>query len=153
MPEKYDVKFMKCALEEATKAFKKGEVPIGCVIVKDGEIVARGHNTIEKDKSSLSHAEVKAIKKAQKVTGDWRLNGCTLYSTVEPCVMCVSACILSRVDRVVYGCREVNLGGCGSIAEIHRLKGFSHKTKVEGGILEEECSQLMKSFFKSVRKK
>jgi len=101
----------------------------------------------------LMHAEMKAIKKAQKKIGDWRLNGCTVYSTVEPCVMCISACILSRIDRVVFGCSEVNMGGCGSIAEIHNLKGFSHKIKIERGILEKESSDMMKEFFRRVRKK
>ena len=148
-----DEKYMLSALKEAVKAFEKGEVPIGCVIVKDGKIIARAHNTIEKDKSSLKHAEVKAIEKGQKKIKDWRLNGCTLYSTVEPCVMCISACILSRIDRVVFGCSEVNMGGCGSIAEIHNLKGFSHKIKIEKNILEKESSELMKEFFRRVRKK
>ena len=144
---------MKTALKEAVKAFDKGDVPIGSVIVKDGKIIAKAHNSIEKDKSSLMHAEMKAIKKAQKKIGDWRLNGCTVYSTVEPCVMCISACILSRIDRVVFGCSEVNMGGCGSIAEIHNLKGFSHKIKIERGILEKESSDMMKEFFRRVRKK
>jgi len=144
---------MKSALKEAVKAFDKGDVPIGSVIVKDGKIIAKAHNSIEKDKSSLMHAEMKAIKKAQKKIGDWRLNGCTVYSTVEPCVMCISACILSRIDRVVFGCSEVNMGGCGSIAEIHNLKGFSHKIKIERGILEKESSDMMKEFFRRVRKK
>jgi len=148
-----DEKFMKTALKEAVKAFDKGDVPIGSVIVKDGKIIAKAHNSIEKDKSSLMHAEMKAIKKAQKKIGDWRLNGCTVYSTVEPCVMCISACILSRIDRVVFGCSEVNMGGCGSIAEIHNLKGFSHKIKIERGILEKESSDMMKEFFRRVRKK
>ncbi|MGE3062872.1 MAG: nucleoside deaminase [bacterium] len=148
-----DEKYMRSALKEAEKAFEKNEVPIGCVIVKDGKIIARAHNTMEKDKSTFSHAEIKAIKKAQKREGDWRLNNCTLYSTVEPCLMCISASMLARVKRVVFGCREKNCGGCVSLIDIQKLNGLNHNILVEGGILEKESSEMMREFFIRARKK
>jgi len=148
-----DEKYMREALKEAKRAFEKNEVPIGSVIVKSGKVIARAHNTIEKDNSSLSHAEMKAIKKAQKKIGNWRLNGCVLYSSVEPCIMCISAILLSRIERVVYGCKDKKFGGCESLAEIQNIKGLNHKVEILGGVLEEESVKLMKRFFRKIRKK
>jgi len=147
-----DEKFMKSALKEAMKAYKEGEVPVGCVIVREGKIIAKAGNSMVKSNSSLSHAEMKAIRSAQRKTGDWRLEGCTIYSTVEPCIMCISAIALSRIERAVYGCKDPKFGGCGSLAEIHKIGRLNHKTRVEGGVLAEECAELMREFFREIRK-
>ena len=144
--------FMKHALKEAKKAYLIGETPIGCVIVKDDKVIARGYNRREKDKLSLAHAEVIAIKKASKVIGDWRLEGCKLYVTLEPCIMCSGAIIQSRIEEVYYVANDYLFGADVSYAHIFDLN-FNHKVQIEGGILESECSELISSFFKELRSK
>ena len=144
--------FMKLALKEAKKAYVIGETPIGCVIVKDDKVIARGYNRREKDKLSLAHAEVIAIKKASMVIGDWRLEGCKLYVTLEPCIMCAGAIIQSRIEEVYYGAKDYRFGADVSYAHIFDLN-FNHKVQIEGGILESECSELISSFFKELRSK
>lgn len=148
-----DEKYMKMALKLAQKAAEKGEVPIGCVIVYEGKVIARGYNRRTMDKSTLSHAEILAIKKASKVIGDWRLEGCTMYVTLEPCQMCAGAIIQARMDKVVIGCMNAKAGCAGSVLNILEHDGFNHQAIVERGILEEECSMLLKEFFTNLRKR
>lgn len=146
-----DEKYMKEALKEAHKAYKLGEVPIGCVIVYEGKIIGRGYNRRNTDKSTLSHAEITAIKKASKVIGDWRLEGCTLYVTLEPCQMCSGAIIQARIDRVVMGSMNPKAGCGGSLLNILENESFNHQAQVTRGILEPECSELLTTFFKELR--
>jgi len=148
-----DEKYMKMALRLAKKAADLGEVPIGCVIVYDGKVIARGYNRRTMDKSTLSHAEIIAIKKASKVLGDWRLEGCTMYVTLEPCQMCAGAIIQARMDKVVIGCMNAKAGCAGSVLNILEHEKFNHQAVVERGILEEECSVILKDFFLSLRKR
>ncbi len=145
--------FMDMALEEAKKAYEKDEVPIGCVIVYKGEVIAREHNTRITDKNPLCHAEIKAISKAAETVGDWRLEGCTVFVTVEPCPMCSGAILQSRIDRVVFGCRNPKAGCCGSILNMMDDDRFNHKVELDEGIRQEECSRIMKEFFKRRREK
>ena len=142
---------MKEALKEARKGYKIGEVPIGCVIVYEGKIIGRGYNRRKTDKSTLSHAEITAIKKASKVIGDWRLEGCTLYVTLEPCQMCSGAIIQARIDRVVMGCMNPKAGCGGSLLNILENPSFNHQAEVTRGVLEEECSEILTRFFKELR--
>lgn len=146
-----DEKYMKEALKEAKKAYRLGEVPIGCVIVYEGKIIGRGYNRRNTDKSTLSHAEITAIKKASKYIGDWRLEGCTLYVTLEPCQMCSGAIIQARVDRVVMGSMNPKAGCGGSLLNILENDLFNHQALVTRGILDEECSALLTTFFKELR--
>ena len=156
-----DEKFMKEALREARKASRNGETPIGCVIVRtrlyDGtvlqepEIIARGHNRRNTDKCTLSHAEILAIRRASKKLGDWRLEGCTLYVTLEPCQMCAGALVQSRIDRVVIGAMNPKAGSAGSIVNLLEEPRFNHQCEVTRGVLREECEGLMKGFFKEIR--
>lgn len=146
-----DEKYMKEALKEARKAYRLGEVPIGCVIVYEGKIAGRGYNRRNTDKSTLSHAEITAIKKASKVVGDWRLEGCTLYVTLEPCQMCSGAIIQARIDRVVMGSMNPKAGCGGSILNILEHESFNHQAQVTRGVLEPECSELLTTFFKELR--
>lgn len=146
-----DEKYMKEALKEAKKAYRLGEVPIGCVIVYEGKIVGRGYNRRNTDKTTLAHAEITAIKKATKIVGDWRLEGCTLYVTLEPCQMCAGAIIQARMDRVVMGSMNPKAGCGGSLLNILESDLFNHKALVERGILEEECSLILTKFFKELR--
>ncbi|MCR5310447.1 MAG: tRNA adenosine(34) deaminase TadA [Lachnospiraceae bacterium] len=146
-----DEKYMKEALKEARKAYKLGEVPIGCVIVYEGKIIGRGYNRRKTDHSTLSHAEITAIKKASKVMGDWRLEGCTLYVTLEPCQMCSGAIIQARIDRVVMGCMNPKAGCGGSLLNILESPLFNHQAEVTRGVLEEECSEILTRFFKELR--
>jgi len=146
-----DEKFMKEALKEAKKAYKLGEVPIGCVIVYEGKIIGRGYNRRNTDKSTLSHAEITAIKKASKVVGDWRLEGCTLYVTLEPCQMCSGAIIQARMDRVVMGSMNPKAGCGGSLLNILENESFNHQAEVTRGVLLEECSEILTKFFKELR--
>ena len=146
-----DEKFMKEALRQARKAYKLEEAPIGCVIVYDGKVIARGYNRRNIDKSTLSHAEILAIRKAAKVMGDWRLEGCTIYVTLEPCQMCAGAIVQARIDRVVMGSRNAKAGCAGSVINLLQMEEFNHQVELEIGVLEEECSQMMKSFFKELR--
>lgn len=146
-----DEKFMKEALKEAKKAYKLGEVPIGCVIVYDGKIIGRGYNRRNTDKSTLCHAEITAIKKASKVIGDWRLEGCTLYVTLEPCQMCSGAIVQARTTRVVMGSMNPKAGCGGSLVNILQMDCFNHQCEVSRGVLDSECSALLTAFFKELR--
>lgn len=148
---KKDEGFMKKAVEQAKKAAAIGDVPIGCVIVREGKIIARGYNRRNADKSVLAHAEVASIRKACKKLGDWRLEGCTLYVTLEPCPMCAGAIVQARIPRVVIGSMNPKAGCAGSVMDILREKGFNHQVQVDNGILGEECSGLMTDFFKGLR--
>ena len=148
-----DEKYMREALRLAKKAYTYGDVPIGCVIVYEGRIIARGYNRRNKDKTTLAHAEILAIKKASKVIGDWRLEECTMYVTLEPCQMCAGAIIQARIPKVVIGCMNPKAGCAGSVINILEMDGFNHKAEVERGVLEEECSVLLKSFFTELREK
>ena len=144
-------KYMKEALKQAKKAYLLGEVPIGCVIVYEGKIIGRGYNRRNKDKNTLSHAEITAIRKASKKMGDWRLEGCTLYVTLEPCQMCSGAIVQARITEVVMGCMNPKAGCGGSILNILEMPQFNHQVKVTRGILGEECSRMLTTFFKELR--
>lgn len=148
-----DERFMKEAIKQAKKARALDEVPIGCVIVSDGKIIARGYNRRNTDKNTLSHAELAAIKKASKKLGDWRLEGCTMYVTLEPCQMCSGALVQSRIDEVVIGSMNPKAGCAGSVLNLLEVEGFNHKVKITKGVLEEECSQMLTSFFRELREK
>ena len=145
-------KYMKEALRQAKKAEKLGEVPIGCVIVKDGKIIARGYNRRNTDKNTLAHAELQAIRKASKAVGDWRLEECTMYITLEPCQMCAGAIVQARIPRVVFGTPNVKAGCAGSILNLLNVPAFNHQVELTEGILQEECSTLLKEFFRKLRK-
>lgn len=144
-------KYMRAALKQAQKALALGEVPIGCVIVHEGRIIARGYNRRNTDKNTLAHAEITAINKASKKIGDWRLEECTLYVTLEPCQMCAGAIIQARIPEVVMGCMNPKAGCGGSILNILEMPQFNHQAKVVRGILEEECSAILKQFFTGLR--
>ena len=144
-------KYMKEALKQAKKAYALGEVPIGCVIVHEGKIIGRGYNRRNTDKNTLAHAEITAINKASKVIGDWRLEECTLYVTLEPCQMCAGAIVQARIPAVVMGCMHPKAGCAGSILNILEMPQFNHQVKVTRGILEAECSQMLKTFFEELR--
>lgn len=146
-----DEYFMREALKQAKKAIKLGEVPIGCVIVYEDQIIGRGYNRRNTDKNTLSHAEITAINRASKKMGDWRLEGCTLYVTLEPCQMCAGAIIQSRITRVVMGAMNPKAGCGGSILNILEMEAFNHQAQVERGILQEECSAILQQFFKELR--
>lgn len=148
-----DEKYMKQAIKLAQKAWKIEEVPIGCVIVHEGKVIGRGYNRRTTDKNPLAHAELIAIKKASKKIGDWRLEDCTLYVTLEPCQMCSGAIVQARVKRVVVGCMNPKAGCAGSILNLLQVDRFNHQVELETGVLEEECSEMMKSFFKELREK
>lgn len=147
----YSEKFMKEALKQAKKAYQLNEVPIGCVITYQDKIIARGYNRRNTDKNTLAHAEITAINKASKKIGDWRLEGCTLYVTLEPCQMCAGAIVQSRIDKVVIGSMNSKAGCAGSIINILQMKEFNHQVETEYGVLEEECSEILKQFFKELR--
>ncbi len=144
-------KYMKEALKQAKKAYALGEVPIGCVIVHEGKIIGRGYNRRNTDKNTLAHAEITAINKASKVIGDWRLEECTLYVTLEPCQMCAGAIVQARIPEVVMGCMNPKAGCAGSILNILEMPQFNHQVKVSRGILEADCSQMLKTFFEELR--
>ena len=146
-----DEKYMKAAIREAKKAYALEEVPIGCVIVQNEKIIARGYNRRNTEGNTLAHAELSAIKKASKKTGDWRLEDCTMYVTLEPCQMCSGAIVQSRMTKVVIGCMNPKAGCAGSILNLLQMEEFNHQVELEIGVLEEECSQMMKSFFKELR--
>lgn len=147
-----DEKYMKEAIKQAKKAYEMNEVPIGCVIVYENKIISRGYNRRTIDKNPLAHAEMIAIKKASKKIGDWRLEDCTMYVTLEPCQMCSGAIVQSRMKKVVVGCMNAKAGCAGSILNLLQMEAFNHQVELETGILEEECSLLMKNFFKELRK-
>ena len=142
---------MKAALAQAKKAAAIDEVPIGCVIVYEGKIIARGYNKRNKEKNTLSHAEMNAIRKASKYLGDWRLEGCTMYITLEPCPMCAGAIVQARIDKIVIGSMNPKAGCAGSVLNLLEMDGFNHKVEVERGVLEEECSTMLSGFFKELR--
>ena len=146
-----DEKYMKQALRLAEKAMDSGDVPIGCIIVYDGKVIARGYNRRNKEKQSLAHAELIAIRKASKVIGDWRLEECKMYVTLEPCQMCAGAIVQARIPEVVIGCMNPKAGCAGSIINLLDMQEFNHQVKVTRGVLEEECSVLLKNFFKDLR--
>ena len=151
--KKLDEKYMREAIRQARKAYKLDETPIGCVIVHDGQIIGRGYNRRNTDKSPLAHAEISAIKKASRKLGDWRLEECTLYVTLEPCQMCAGAIIQSRVTRVVVGCMNPKAGCAGSVLNLLDVKAFNHQAELTTGVLEEECSALMTGFFRELRER
>ena len=146
-------KFMKEAIRQAKKAYALREVPIGCVIVYEGKIIARGYNRRNTDKNTTSHAEINAIRKASKKLGDWRLEGCTLYVTLEPCQMCAGAAVQARLDRVVIGAMNAKAGCAGSIINLLDMQQFNHQIPITKGVLEQECSQILSEFFKRIRVK
>ena len=148
-----DERFMKEAVRQAKKAAALGDVPIGCVIVREGKIIARGYNRRMADKNTLSHAEILAIKKACRKAGGWRLEDCTMYVTLEPCPMCAGAIVQARIPRVVMGCMNPKAGCAGSVLDLLHQEGFNHQVETVRGILEEECSGMMKAFFKGLREK
>ena len=149
MEEEY---YMYEALKEAKKAYKKFEVPVGAVIVKDGKIIARAHNLKESKIDVTQHAEINVIKKASKKLGEWRLNDCDMYVTLEPCSMCAGALVWSRIDKLYIGTMNPKAGACGSVLNIVQEDRFNHSLVVETGILEDECSQILKEFFVKLRK-
>lgn len=144
-------KYMKEALRQAGKAYALGEVPIGCVIVYEGKIIGRGYNRRNTDKSTLAHAEITALKRASKYIGDWRLEGCTLYVTLEPCQMCAGAIVQARIPEVVMGCMNPKAGCAGSILNVLDMPEFNHQVAVTKGVLEQECSEVLKRFFTELR--
>lgn len=146
-----DERWMLEALRQAEKALQRNEVPIGAVVVKDDIVVARGYNRVEARKNATEHAEIVAIDRASKKLGDWRLDGCTVYVTVEPCHMCMGAFYLSRVHRVVYGARQPRSGACGSVDSFHEAELFNHRIEVVGGVREVECLSLLQAFFEGLR--
>lgn len=146
-----DEKYMKQAMTQAKKAAKLDEVPIGCIIVHDGKVIARGYNRRNTDKSTLAHAEILAIRKASKVIGDWRLEECTMYVTLEPCQMCAGAIVQARIPRVVMGTMNAKAGCAGSVLNLLQMKEFNHQVDVTRGVLEEECKELLQTFFKDLR--
>lgn len=146
-----DEKFMREAIRQAKKAYGKAETPIGCVIVRDGSIIARGYNKRNMKKNTLAHAEISAINKASRVVGDWRLEDCTMYVTLEPCPMCAGAIVQARVKRVVIGSMNPKAGCAGSVVNLLQMAGFNHQVELSTGVLEEECSELMSGFFRELR--
>lgn len=153
LKQKTDEKFMKQALLQAKKAKELGEVPIGCVIVQDGKVIGRGYNRRNTDKSTLSHAEITAIRKASKKLNDWRLEECTLYVTLEPCQMCAGAIVQSRMKKVVIATMNPKAGCAGSVLNLLQMAAFNHQVEIEKGVLEEECSTMLSDFFRELREK
>lgn len=148
-----DEKFMAAAVLQAKKAYRQEETPIGCVIVYQDKIIARGYNKRNGKKNTLAHAEILAINKAARVLGDWRLEGCTMYVTLEPCPMCAGAIVQARIDRVVIGSMNPKAGCAGSVINLLQMPGFNHRAEITAGVMKDECSQLMKDFFKDLRER
>lgn len=148
-----DEKFMKAAITQARKAYAIDEVPIGCVIVQNDKIIARGYNRRNIDKNTLAHAELSAIRKASKKTGDWRLEDCTMYVTLEPCQMCAGAIVQSRMKRVVIGSMNAKAGCAGSILNLLQMQQFNHQVEITRSVREEECSQMLSQFFRELRER
>ena len=144
-------RYMSFALKEAEKARKKGEAPVGAVVVKDGVIIARGHNERELKNDATLHAEMTAISKACKKLGSWRLNDCDLYVTLEPCTMCAGAIIQARLRNLYIGTSDLKAGAAGSVIDVFRVEAFNHRVEVNWGILEEQCSGILKDFFRELR--
>ncbi|AEE92450.1 tRNA specific adenosine deaminase [Tepidanaerobacter acetatoxydans Re1] len=149
--QKDDFFFMRQAIQEAKRAMEIDEVPIGAVIVKADEVIARAHNLRETLQDATAHAELLAIRKACEVLGTWRLEGCTLYVTLEPCPMCAGAVILSRVDRLVFGAKDPKGGACGSLMNLPADERFNHRPKIAAGIMADECGNILKKFFQDKR--
>lgn len=146
-------KYMRAAIREAKKAYALEEVPIGCVIVYEDKIIARGYNRRNTDKNTIAHAEMTAIKRASKKLGDWRLEGCTMYVTLEPCQMCAGAIVQARLDEVVIASMNPKAGCAGSVLNLLEVPAFNHQVKITKGILEEECSAMLSTFFRELREK
>ena len=146
-----DVEMMREALQEARLALAEGELPIGCVIVRSGEIIARGHNERERTQDPTAHAEIVAMRRAAQALGSWRLEGCTICVTLEPCPMCAGAISQARLERLVYGAADESYGCAGSVYRIPEDPAFNHFCKSDGGVLEEECAALLKGFFEARR--
>ncbi len=153
MPLTEEERYMKEAIRQAHKAWKLGEVPIGCVIVRDGKIIARGYNRRNTDKNTLAHAELQAIRKASRAAGDWRLEDCTIYVTLEPCQMCAGAIVQARIPRLVIGSRNPKAGCAGSVLNLLQVPAFNHQVEITEGVLEEECSSMLTNFFRDLREK
>ncbi len=151
LEHKKHIKYMKMAISQAKKAAGNKDVPIGCVIVHNDTVIARGYNRRNMDKTTLAHAEIMAIKKASKKLNDWRLEDCTMYVTLEPCQMCAGAIVQARIPEVVIGCMNPKAGCAGSIINILDIPEFNHQVKVTRGVLEEECSLMLKDFFRWLR--
>ena len=150
--QKIQEKYMKEAIRQAKKAGEAGDVPIGCVIVYEGKIIARGYNKRNQQKSALGHAEISAIRKASKKLGDWRLEECTMYVTLEPCPMCAGAIVQARIPEVVVGAMNPKAGCAGSIINLLQMQQLNHQVRLQTGILEEDCQKLLKDFFKELRR-
>lgn len=146
-----DERYMKEAIRQARKAYALGEVPIGCVIVHGGKIIARGYNRRNTDKNTLAHAEITAIRKASKVIGDWRLEECTLYVTLEPCQMCAGAIVQARIPKVVMACMNPKAGCAGSVLNILDMPQFNHQVQITTGVLQDTCSTMLSGFFRELR--
>lgn len=146
-------KYMRAAIREAKKAYALEEVPIGCVIVYEDKIIARGYNRRNTDKNTLAHAEMSAIKKASRKLGDWRLEGCTMYITLEPCQMCAGAIVQARIDEVVIGSMNPKAGCAGSVLNLLEVPAFNHQVKIRKGVLEEECAAMLSTFFRELRER
>lgn len=146
-----DRPWMELALAEARAAAKDGEVPVGAILVHQGKIIGRGRNACERLQDATAHAEMVAITAASQTLGTWRLEDCTLYVTLEPCPMCLGACLNARVARVVYGTIEPKCGACGSVVDLRAPPGYNHRIEVEGGVLAESCRDLLKDFFRKLR--
>lgn len=151
MRKKYE-KYMRSALDEANIAFNNNEVPIGCIIVKNNEIIAKGHNQVREKGDATCHAEMNAIRLASKKIGDFRLNGCELYVTLEPCPMCAGAIVNSRIEKVIFGASDKVMGSGGTVVDLFNQKTFYHNVNVVGGIMEEECLKKIRNFFEKRRK-
>ena len=151
MDRETDIKFMLEALKEAEKSANFDEVPVGAVIVKDGKIIARGHNLRERKNDPTAHAEIEAVRKACKKLKSWRLEGCTIYVTIEPCSMCAGTLLWTRIQRIVYGASDPKGGALGSSYNLFEVKNINHKVEITRGILENRCAELMTSFFRSKR--
>lgn len=145
-------RYMRQAITQAKKAAAIGDVPIGCVIVYEDKVIARAYNRRNKDKTTLAHAELLAIKKASKVLGDWRLEGCTMYVTLEPCQMCAGAIVQARIPKVVAGCMNPKAGCAGSVLDLLHVSQFNHQVEFISGIREKECQELLQKFFRNLRK-
>lgn len=148
-----DEYFMQLALDEAYKAYSTDEVPVGAIIVKGNKIISTGYNMRETLKDPTAHAEIIAIKKASEVLGGWRLLGCTMYVTIEPCPMCAGAIVNSRVERLVIGSSDPKMGACGSVIDIVQNQSFNHQVEVTWGVMQKECSDIIKDFFRELRKR
>lgn len=148
-----DEKYMKEALKQAKKAYQIGEVPIGCVIVYQDKIIGRGYNKRNTKKTTLAHAEIIAIQRASKSMGDWRLEDCTMYVTLEPCQMCAGAIVQARMKKVVIGTMNPKAGCSGSILNLLQMKEFNHQVEIEAGVLVESCTEILQSFFKELRER